>query len=90
MPTSGKWIYLHTIERYITVPDGISMASAIGQCEEKLPTDTDYYCPDWPTISFQKPGTGVVEIDQSGKVAGSEADKAHFSFLFPPASSGGS
>ena len=89
-PTSGKWVYLARIQRYISLPDDVDhTGTALGRCRARLPTDTDYRCPDWPLQYYQRPGSGEVAIDQSGNYFGSEADKTFFPFFFETPPEGG-
>ncbi len=83
-PTSGEWLYLSTICRYISLPDDVDhTGTAWGLCAPQLPGDTDYDCPDWPLHFLQRPNSGEVTIDMSGTVGASTADAALFPFLFP-------
>ena len=80
-PTSGKWVYLTTIRRYISLPDDVEhVGTAMGTCKPKSPVDDDYLCPDFPLQDYRR-GTAFVSIDQSGNLWGTDQSKARFPFF---------
>ena len=76
-PTSGKWVYLSKIRRYISLPnDVVYVGTAIAvECQPGAP-----YCADAP-VEYYRKGSAEVGIDQSVRLFGSESDKAAFPFF---------
>ena len=74
-PTSGEWVYLFTIRRYISLPSDVVPGGTVifASCHEGP-------CPDTP-IQFFWRGSAKVGIDQSGNLYGSESAKAQFPFF---------
>ena len=78
-PTSGDYIYLIGIDRYISVPSDVRRFMVIsGLC---LPPETGpNACAD-PVVYLFRKGSAEAGISHSGTFYGSEADKAIFPFL---------
>ena len=74
-PTSGEWVYLSTIRRYISLPADVVWAGTVITVSCHLGP-----CPD-PPIEFFQRGSAEIGIDQSGNLYGSESDKAQFPFF---------
>ena len=75
-PTTGEFVYLTTIERFISLPSDV----VLGRKPLSALSCPEAPCPDTP-IQFFWRGNVEVGIDQSGNLYGSESDKALFPFF---------
>ena len=79
MPESGKYVYLGTICRYVSLPEDVVLIdqTLMASC---APDPSRKLCPDWPQFTYER-GKARVRIDMSGDLRGAEEDKAQFPFF---------